>query len=178
MTPRSGDCGQSVKILRPGRYQSLPTKRGIPDFCCGPAVSLEIIDCSAPSLQKDDQSIIFDDVQEKVREDPPFQIFASAQSNAVRHPVYRLPVVLKVESGPAEMDALGVITLDGSAGTIVVSANQSGNAFVNAAPPVYLTIEVSNRTRPTILFTDLKKKVLSILYSGKQTRGYPRCLCK
>ena len=76
---------------------------------------MEIIDFSDPSFQKDDQSIIFDDVQEKVREDPPFQIFASAQSNAVRHPVYRLPVVLKVESGPAEMDALGVITLDGSA---------------------------------------------------------------
>ena len=148
-----------AKILRPGKVTITAYQTGNTRFFAAlpQSVSLEIIDFSDPDFQKDNQIISFSEISEKVREDPPFQIFASAQSTG-NHPIYRLPVVLKIESGPATIDPLGVITLDGSAGTIVISASQSGNAFVEAAPTAYLSIEVSNRTRPTILFTDFKKE--------------------
>ena len=70
---------------------------------------------------------------------------------------------------PATIDAMGVITLDGSAGTVVVSASQSGNAFVNEATATYLNIVVSDRTRPTILFTDSKKEgdLAPVLYGSR-----------
>ena len=65
-------------------------------------------------------------------------MLAYATSSGNRHAVYNLPVTLKIESGPATIDARGIITLDGTDGTVVVSAKQSGNAFVNEADPVFI----------------------------------------
>ena len=151
-----------AKIIGPGKVTITAYQTGNTRFFAAPteAVTLQIIDFSDPNFKKDSQEIEFSVVPEKVREDPPFQIQALAESSGENHPVYRLPVILKIESGPAKIDSLGVVTLDGSAGTIVISANQSGNAYIEAAETKFLTLEISNRTRPTILFSDLKKKVL------------------
>lgn len=162
-----------AKILGPGKITITAYQTGNTRFFAAPpqGVTLEIIDFSDPDFQKDGQLIEFSDVPEKVREDPPFQVQAFAESTGTNHPVYTLPVVLTIESGPATIDALGVVTLDGSAGTVVISATQSGNAYVEAAPTKYLSIEVSDRTRPTILFTDLKKEgpLAPVLVSGRPT---------
>ena len=149
-----------AKIIGPGKVTITAYQTGNTRFFAAPteAVTLQIVDFSDPNFRKDTQEIEFSVVPEKVREDPPFQIQALAESSGENHLVYRLPVILKIESGPATIDPLGVVTLDGSAGTIVISANQSGNAYIEAAETKFLTIEISNRTRPTILFSDLKKE--------------------
>ena len=165
-----------AKILRPGKINITAYQPGdIRFFAAQPqSVALEIIDFSDPSFQKDTQVITFSEVPKKVREDPPFQVVATAESSGQNHLVYKLPVVLKVESGPATIDAHGVVTLDGSAGTIVISAYQSGNAFVDAANTETLEIIVSNRTRPVILFTDLKNKgSLAPVLANSRTQFIP-----
>ena len=165
-----------AKILRPGKINITAYQPGnIRFFAAQPqSVALEIIDFSDPSFQKDTQAIIFSEVPKKVREDPPFQVVATAESSGQNHSVYKLPVVLKVESGPATIDAHGVVTLDGSAGTIVISAYQSGNAFVDAANTQTLEIIVSNRTRPVILFTDLKNEgSLAPVLANSRTKFIP-----
>ena len=121
------------------------------------SVQLQIIDFDDPLFQKDDQNITIEGVSEKVKEDPPFVIRANAESSGQNHSIYKLPVVLSVESGPATIDSQGIITLDGKVGTIVIKAEQSGNAFVNPATVTRLEIDISGRTRPSILFNDFKK---------------------
>ncbi|MDG1356032.1 MAG: hypothetical protein P8P90_07265, partial [Opitutales bacterium] len=165
-----------AKILRPGEINITAYQPGNIRFFAAPpqSVTLEIFDFSDPSFQKDTQAIIFSEVPIKVREDPPFQVVAIAESSGQNHLVYKLPVVLKVESGPATMDAHGIVTLDGSAGTIVISAYQSGNAFVDAAITQTLEITVSNRTRPSILFTDLKNEgSLAPVLANSRTKFIP-----
>ena len=160
-----------AKILRTGKVTITAYQTGNSRFFAAEpqGVTLEIIDPKDPNFRKDTQLIEFLDIPEKVREDPPFQVQAFAESSGVNHSVYKLPVVLEIISGPASIDALGVVTLDGSLGTVIISANQSGNAYVEAAETKFLTIEISSRTRPTILFSDLKKDgpLDPVLVSGR-----------
>ncbi len=153
-------AGDQAKILSQGKVIITAYLNGDSRFLAAPpqSVELEIIDFSDPLFQKDDQNITYDQIPIKVREDPPFPIRAFATSSGLRHQVYNLPVTLKIESGPATIDARGVVTLDGTDGTVVVSARQSGNAFVNEAETIYINIEVSSKTRPSILFSDFKNE--------------------
>jgi hypothetical protein len=151
-------AGNNAKILSPGKVIITAYQNGNSKFFAADpqSVELEIVDFSDPLFEKDDQNVTFEEIPLKVREDPPFQINAHARSTGNRHYIYNLPVSFQVVSGPASIDARGVITLSGNAGTVVISASQSGNAFVNAAVPVLRTFEVSSKTRPSILFLDQK----------------------
>jgi hypothetical protein len=115
------------------------------------SVELQIVD---DSFQKDDQIITIASIPVKVINDEPFNIFATAESSGVNHSVYRLPVSLAIQSGPASIDSTGVISLDGTPGTIVIVASQVGNAFINPAPLAEIEIQVMDKTRPKILFDD------------------------
>ncbi len=81
------------------------------------------------------QTITFDPVQDKTTADAPFSISATASSG--------LPVTYQVISGPATI--LGsVVTLDGTPGTVIVEATQSGDDTYKAAIPVnqsFLVVE-------------------------------------
>jgi len=151
-------AGDQAKILSPGTVTITAYQNG--DSRYQPAqpqsVELQIIDFSDPLFQKDDQNISYDMIPLKVREDPPFPIRALATSSGIRHDVYNLPITLRVESGPGTIDSRGVVTLDGTEGLIVISASQSGNAFVHAADTVFIQIEVSSKSRPSVLFADSK----------------------
>ena len=46
-------------------------------------------------------------------------------------------------SGPASIDENGIITLDGTVGTVTVTANQAGDDAFEAADEVIITFEVS-----------------------------------
>ena len=153
-------AGDQAKILSPGKVTITAYQNGNSRYqpADPQSVELEIIDFSDPLFQKDDQNITYQPVSIKVREDPPFPVLAYATSSGNRHAVYNLPVTLKIESGPATIDARGIITLDGTEGTVVVSARQSGNAFVKEAEPVLISIEVSSNPRPVVLFTDFKNE--------------------
>ena len=115
------------------------------------SVELQIVD---NSFQKDDQNITIASIPLKVVNDEPFNIFATAESSGINHPVYRLPVSLAIQSGPASIDSTGVVSLEGTPGTIVIVASQVGNAFINPAPQMEIEVQVLDKTRPKILFDD------------------------
>jgi hypothetical protein len=105
-----------------------------------------------PPGVKDDQYITFQPIPEKVRDDPAFELNATAISSGVNHPVYSLPVTFTVVSGPASVNAAGVLVLDGMEGNVSITATQSGSAYVKAAAPVTQIFEVSSRQRQEIRF--------------------------
>ncbi|MBT7742505.1 MAG: hypothetical protein HN727_11945, partial [Opitutae bacterium] len=106
-----------------------------------------------PPVTKDDQNITFVPIAiEKTRDDPPFQLIASAISSGEHHPVYKLPVTFTVVEGHASVDSSGVVTLDGIAGKVSITANQSGSAYVHAALPVTHVFEVTTKQRQEIRF--------------------------
>jgi hypothetical protein len=117
-------------------------------------VSLRVINFSDPLFRKDNQTIEVQSIPLKVRDDPPFQVLAYAQSSGENHPVYELPVSLSITSGPATIDSRGVVTLDGIPGTVTVGIEQGGNAFVNKAETELISFEVSSLTRPKVIFSD------------------------
>lgn len=101
------------------------------------------------TLNPNVQAISFPRLPNKEVNDVPFALNASTTSG--------LPVSFSVVSGPATV--LGsTLTLTGTAGVVVVEANQAGNASYNAAAPVqsffevidasqnYATIDIRNPT--------------------------------
>jgi len=72
-----------------------------------------------------EQSINFSSIANKLTTDSPFIIDATATSN--------LPVTFSIESGPATISGQ-TITLNGTVGTVVVKASQTGNEAYKAAP--------------------------------------------
>ena len=101
---------------------------------------------------KDDQVITFEIIPEKVRDDPAFELNASAISSGNNHAVFNLPVSFNVVSGPASVNSVGVVTLNGLEGNVTITASQSGSAYVNPAPSVTQTFYVSAKQRQEIRF--------------------------
>ena len=101
---------------------------------------------------KDDQIITFEIIPEKVRDDPAFELNASAISSGNNHAVFNLPVSFNVVSGPASVNSVGVVTLNGLEGNVTITASQSGSAYVNPAPSVTQTFYVSAKQRQEIRF--------------------------
>ena len=83
-----------AKILNPGKVSITAYQTGNTRFFAANqvTVTLEIIDFSDPDFQKDEQNIHFSEIPEKVREDPPFQVFAYAESSGVRHRFINSPL--------------------------------------------------------------------------------------
>ncbi|MEM6965628.1 MAG: discoidin domain-containing protein, partial [Bacteroidota bacterium] len=94
---------------------------------------VEVMGCIASGGDPLEQTISFDNLDDKFTTDAPFQIAATANSG--------LPVAFEIVSGPATI-AGNVITLDGTEGTVVVEATQAGNSQFNPATPVQQTFEV------------------------------------
>ena len=109
-----------------------------------------------PPVTKDEQVITFPEVPVKVRDDPPFYLSALATSSGINHPVFHLPVSYQVKSGHATVDSNGLVSLDGIAGTVIITAAQSGSAYVHPAPPVDIEFTVSSKQRPRIVFKNLE----------------------
>ena len=77
--------------------------------------------------QKTDQTIVFAPLTDKLTNSPAFNLSAIASSG--------LPVSFSIVSGPATISG-NVVTVNGTAGTVVVRSSQAGNATYNAAPAV------------------------------------------
>jgi hypothetical protein len=71
---------------------------------------------------KTDQTITIDAIADKLSTDTPFDVVASTTSN--------LTLAYAIESGPATISGT-TITLDGTAGTVVVNVTQDGDATFN-----------------------------------------------
>ncbi len=84
-------------------------------------------------LESGAQAINFPQVPNKLITDAPFQLEATATSG--------LPVSYEIVSGPAAV-AGDLVTLDGTAGTVVVRASQPGNGDFDPAQDVTVNFEV------------------------------------
>jgi uncharacterized repeat protein (TIGR01451 family) len=80
------------------------------------------------------QTITFPAIANKLTNDPPFTISATASSG--------LPVSFSIVSGPATVSG-NTVTLTGAAGTVTVRATQAGNAQYNPATPVERSFTVT-----------------------------------
>ena len=142
--------GNLVTVLGPGATTITAMQMG--DARYHPASPVSRVLQVVPPGVKDDQVITFHPIPEKVRDDPSFELNASALSSGVNHPVFSLPVTFTVDYGPASVDASGVVILEGLEGNVSITATQSGSAYVKAAPPVTQIIEVSSKQRQEIRF--------------------------
>lgn len=79
------------------------------------------------------QAIVFPEILDKSTNDAPFGISAAASSG--------LPVSFSIVSGPATISG-STISLNGTPGTVIVRASQSGNTDFNPAPNVEQSFEV------------------------------------
>jgi arylsulfate sulfotransferase len=96
--------------------------------------------------KEDDQSISFDPVSDKTFGDAPFAVSATASSS--------LPVNFRIMSGPANVSS-NMITITG-AGTVVLQAEQGGNANYNSAASVSQAFNV-NKAQATITLSNLSQ---------------------
>ncbi len=111
-----------------------------------------------------DQTINFDAIPNKITTDVPFTVMATTSSG--------LDVTYIIVSGPASISG-NVITLDGLGGTVVVQADQLGNATYNPAAFVQETFEVNLQSQtidfvaiPDKFTTDMPFGILATASSG------------
>ena len=99
------------------------------------------------TVNKADQQITVEAISDKIISDPAFEVIASTTSGlALSYSV----------SGPATVSGT-TITLDGTAGTVVVTVAQAGDANYNAAS-AEITFKVIPKTSQTITFSTLEDK--------------------
>lgn len=79
------------------------------------------------------QVINFSIIPNKIITDAPFNVVANVNSG--------LPISYEIVSGPATMSGT-TITLNGTAGTVIVKASQAGNGSFDAAEDAYVTFQV------------------------------------
>ncbi|MFY0625302.1 MAG: fibronectin type III domain-containing protein [Reichenbachiella sp.] len=98
------------------------------------------------TINKADQSISLEEINDKQSTDNPFDVVASASSGLE---------VTYIVSGPATISG-STITLDGTNGTVIVTVSQTGNVNYNAAESMSVSFEVSDILA---VGDDLKKSV-------------------
>ncbi len=116
---------------------------GNADYSAAPSVEQSF------EVNQQSQVIDFPSIADKLTTDAPFALSATASSG--------LTVSYSVLSGPASVSG-NTVTLDGVAGTVVIQANQSGNADYSAAPSVEQSFEVNQQSQ-TIDFPAIADKL-------------------
>ena len=135
----SAEYPTTINISRTGRYVRVQ----LVGTAYLAIAEVEVMGCIDNSGGPLDQTIIYEPISDKLTTAPPFEIFATASSG--------LTVSFEVLSGPATVSG-NVVTLTGDAGTVVIQANQVGNAQFNPAPSGVRTFEVT--TPPPALCTN------------------------
>ncbi len=118
---------------------------------------------------KEDQTIDFPAIEDKLTSDASFTVTATSSSG--------LPVTLTVVSGPATIDG-NTVTLTGATGTVTISASQAGDDTYNAAPDVEQSFTVTDvpKDSQTIDFQALENKFKTeapFKVSATATSGLP-----
>jgi hypothetical protein len=119
------------------------------------------------TVSKVAQTIEIDPIPIKTFGDDSFAVTATASSG--------LPVVLTVESGPATISG-NTVTIT-SSGTVVLAANQAGNANYNAATEVTTSFTVSKAAQTIAAITSIGNKIYGdgsfIITAPTATSGLP-----
>lgn len=90
--------------------------------------------CNLTVTSKENQTISFGSITDKLTTDAPFNVNATASSG--------LPVSFSVVSGPASVSG-NTVTLTGQPGTVVLRASQAGDASYYPAPDVDQSFDVN-----------------------------------
>ena len=128
--------GNMVTIVGAGTTVITASQTGDADYIAAPDVAQDLV------VNQADQTITLTPVTNKVTTDAPFNVAASSTSG--------LPVTLTVSGGPATISA-ATLTLDGTSGTVTITAGQAGNNNYNAATTVAVDFEVTRQAQ-TITF--------------------------
>jgi uncharacterized repeat protein (TIGR02543 family) len=165
-------AGQSGHIGSADGIGSLVRFNNPSDVAVDGAGNLFIVDAmnytiraTQSSATKFDQTIIFGTLTDRLINDPPFAVTATASS--------ALPVTFSIVSGPATLSN-NVVTLTGS-GTVIVRASQAGDSTFNSATNVDRSFVVGKLPQ-TITFGALSKQVLGddpFALSASASSGLP-----
>ncbi|MEM7296960.1 MAG: T9SS type A sorting domain-containing protein, partial [Bacteroidota bacterium] len=110
----------------------------------------ESISFTVSDASKQDQSITFDEISDKVFGDAPFALTGTASSG--------LAIQFTVVSGPVTISG-AMVTIEG-AGTTVIAANQAGNDEFNPAQEVTRTFQVA-KSDQAITIETIENKTIS-----------------
>lgn len=110
----------------------------------------ESISFAVSEPTKSDQTITFDDIEDKTFGDETFELEATASSG--------LTVSFNVISGPVSISG-NTLTITG-AGTAAIAANQAGDSDFNAAPTVERTFEIAKADQ-TITIAAIDDKLIT-----------------
>ena len=127
--------GSTVTIVGAGTTIITASQAGDIDYIAAPDVMQDLV------VNQADQTITLTPVADKVTTDAPFDVAVSSTSG--------LAVTLTV-NGPATISAT-TLTLEGTSGTVTITASQAGNDNYNAATTVVVDFEVTRQAQ-TITF--------------------------
>ena len=119
--------GNMVTIVGAGTTVITASQTGDADYIAAPDVAQDLV------VNQADQTITLTPVTNKVTTDAPFNVAVSSTSG--------LPVTLTVSGGPATISA-ATLTLDGTSGTVTITASQAGNSNYHAATSVEESFDV------------------------------------
>ena len=132
-------AGSTVTIVGAGTTDITASQAGDDDYAAATVVAQTLV------VNQADQTIDLAPVTDKGTIDAPFEVAVSSTSG--------LPVTLTV-IGPATISAT-TLTLNGTLGTVTITASQAGNNNYNAAPPVVQSFDVVTKANQTIDFDAL-----------------------
>ena len=156
--------GNKVYINGPGEVTISAIQMG--DTRYHPAIPQPQVLTVINPVDKDVQVISFEDIPLKVRDDPPFELNASASSG--------LPIEFKVDYGPAFVDPYGVVILEGVVGTISITAAQ-GVLLISTLPFQLLRLLLFLPSKDLrFCFRIVLKMVFYILCLSAQTDYFAR----
>ena len=129
-------AGNMVTIVGAGTTTITASQAGNADYIAAPDATQNLV------VNQADQTITLTPVTDKGDIDPPFDVIVSSTS--------RLAVTLRV-SGPATISGT-TLTLDGTSGTVTITASQAGNDNYHAATSVEESFKVVTKQAQTITF--------------------------
>ena len=135
----------TVTIVGAGTTVITASQAGDDDYAAATVVAQSLV------VNQTDQTIMLTPVADKVTTDAPFEVVASSTS--------RLPVTFTVVSGPAMISGT-TLTLDGTAGTVTITADQAGNNNYHAASSVVQSFEVVDMRTVTGIEEEAPDKIL------------------
>ena len=132
-------AGSMVTIVGTGTTDITASQAGDADYIAATDVTQMLV------VNQADQTITLTPVTDKVTIDAPFDVAVSSTSG--------LTVTLRV-SGPATISGT-ILTLNGTEGTVTITADQAGNSNYNAASSVEESFDVVTKQAQTITFGPL-----------------------
>jgi uncharacterized repeat protein (TIGR03803 family) len=154
--------GTTVTILKAGTVTVTASQGGDPTYAAAPDVQQSL------TIGKGNQTISFGPLATVANIDPPFTLSATSSVG--------LPITFSSSNTGLATVSGNTVTLVGGAGSVTITASQTGNADYNAAAPVQQTLTIISKSSQTITFGTLSVKSMGdapFSLSASSTSGLP-----